>query len=715
MTHTDEHLSFESAVALHLNGDLSGAEAAYRQLLADDQSHPEAANNLGLICLATDRVSEAMDWFNQAITVLPTFADAHNNLGLTLARQHQVHQAILRYQIAIAHQPAHASAYNNLGLAQQSLGQLSQAQTSFETSLRLNPNQADAANNLGNLMKEQGRIEEAVRFFQQAIRLNPSFAAAYNNLGVVLKEKDQNALAVDYYVRALQLQPHNPEVYNNLGVALYDMGNVDQAVQSFRKAFQLRAQLIRVSDPVRALCQMLIELKNIPVIYERTEDIAACRQRFEQHLDAALTLSRELLPVTPDEKQMILEILFKINNFYLSYQQQNDLPLQVKYADLLRTILRDEIAAFTPKTSRPTGGRIRLGVASGVLKNYNASNWSYDWLANLPPADYEFFAYSLNGPIDTLTNRFGALGHYRWLPFTEKDFLKALTVIRDDELDILLLPDVGITAVSKIISVFRLAPFQCTGWGHPMTTGSPAVDAYLSSALMEADDAAPHYTEQLVLLPNLGLFFNEPQPTATVSPSSFDLPTDRVIFGSVQSLFKYLPQDDYLYPAIAKQVPEAFFVFLSYNHAPVTDIFSRRLHRAFAAYGLDADHYVRVLPRMPHSRFQELLTVVRVNLDTLGWNGGNTTFFSLSMNCPVVTLPGNYMRGRHSCAMLELIGVPELIATSPEHYIELAARLATDNDFRTRMVSRIEQGKHRLYRDVDCIHALDTCFKTARP
>ena len=38
----------------------------------------------------------------------------------------------------------------------------------------------------------------------------------------------------------------------------------------------------------------------------------------------------------------------------------------------------------------------------------------------------------------------------------------------------------------------RLAPVQCVGWGHPVTTGSPNIDYYLSGD-METDESDSHY------------------------------------------------------------------------------------------------------------------------------------------------------------------------------------------------------------------------------
>src|SRR5262249_54411249 len=162
--------------------------------------------------------------------------------------------------------------------------------------------------------------------------------------------------------------------------------------------------------------------------------------------------------------------------------QLNDKELQIAYANLVTEILRPEIGAFLKISRvRKFDPKIRIGIASELLGYHNGSYWAYNWIARLPQSDYQFFLYSLNGKIDDMTRRFARLGTYRWLPFRENDYIGSLSQIKEDNLDVLLLPDVGMGGAGKMISLARLAPIQCVGWGHPMTTGSANVDYYLSS------------------------------------------------------------------------------------------------------------------------------------------------------------------------------------------------------------------------------------------
>ena len=64
----------------------------------------------------------------------------------------------------------------------------------------------------------------------------------------------------------------------------------------------------------------------------------------------------------------------------------------------------------------------------------------------------------------------------------------------------------------------RLAPVQCSSWGHPETSGFPTIDYFLSSELMEPRNGKDHYSEELVLLPNLSVYLEPAEiPTQAFS------------------------------------------------------------------------------------------------------------------------------------------------------------------------------------------------------
>jgi len=185
-----------------------------------------------------------------------------------------------------------------------------------------------------------------------------------------------------------------------------------------------------------------------------------------------------------------------------------------------------------------------------------------------------------------------------------------------------------------------------------------------------------------------------------------------VVFGSVQSLFKYLPQYDYIYPEIARRVPNALFVFGGNKSEVVTEKFGKRLEKVFDAAGVSFKEHVKIIPRMDLLAFVRLLGIIDVNLDSIGWSGGITSLRSIAVDLPIVSMPGEFMRGRHTYAMYKMIGLDELIANSLEEYIDLAVKMGTDKSYRDSLSRKIAENKHKLYHDLECVQALDRFFKS---
>ena len=98
--------------------------------------------------------------------------------------------------------------------------------------------------------------------------------------------------------------------------------------------------------------------------------------------------------------------------------------------------------------------------------------------------------------------------------------------MKADGLHFLLLPDVGMSASSRVLSQYRIAPIQLASWGHPDTTGSSNIDYFLSGELLEVPGADDHYSEELIRLPNTTRFIE--RIDIGEYRASFDLPADRV-------------------------------------------------------------------------------------------------------------------------------------------------------------------------------------------
>ena len=73
----------------------------------------------------------------------------------------------------------------------------------------------------------------------------------------------------------------------------------------------------------------------------------------------------------------------------------------------------------------------------------------------------------------------------------------------------------------------------------------------------------------------------------------------------------------------------------------------------------------------------------------------------------MVTLAGPLMRGRHAAAIFRMMGIEETITDTVDQYVACAVDLGRDAARRLRLRTTIAASKHRLYRDRNCISALE--------
>jgi predicted O-linked N-acetylglucosamine transferase (SPINDLY family) len=100
-------------------------------------------------------------------------------------------------------------------------------------------------------------------------------------------------------------------------------------------------------------------------------------------------------------------------------------------------------------------------------------------------------------------------------------------------------------------------------------------------------------------------------------------------------------------------------------------------------------------------------------LDSIGWSGCNSTLESLAHNRPIVTFAGELMRGRHTAAILQMMGLGETTARTVDDYVAIAVRLGRSAAERAAVSARIAAGKHRVYGDRACIAALEAFLDDA--
>jgi hypothetical protein len=132
---------------------------------------------------------------------------AYNNGGFALMDKGRIDEAIEYFQIAIRLDPTYEKAFNNLGLAYKSKGLYDKAAEEFMTALRLKPDDPEVHNNLGVAYRYKGMYEEAIEQHRIALNLNPAYAEAHFNLGVIYLESGAFDKAREEFEAGLKIKP----------------------------------------------------------------------------------------------------------------------------------------------------------------------------------------------------------------------------------------------------------------------------------------------------------------------------------------------------------------------------------------------------------------------------------------------------------------------------------------------------------------------------
>jgi predicted O-linked N-acetylglucosamine transferase (SPINDLY family) len=730
----------QAAINLHQRGDLHQAEGIYRQVLQDDPSNFDALNLLGVVAYQAGKFDDAVRLIRRAIEIKPDVPDFYNNLGNALRLLGKVEEAVSSFRTALSLAPRFAEALNNLGLALRDQGRSDEAARALRKALKISPRLPDAHNSLGMALLDQGKSDEAIRCFRQAVRLKPDYAEAFNNLGLALKAHGKAEDAQRCYDDALRLNPGLAEAHNNLGTVHREAGRYQDAAACYQQALRLNPAMVEAHSNLGAFCheQGLLKeaaghyeralalrpdsapalwgrcMAQLEILHETSEAIHDSRKRYRkmlEHLGGAIRLD------SPGGIVTAAKVVGGAQPFYLAYQGEVDRDLQRLYGDI---VFRIQSARF-PQWSKPRpmppaapGERLRVGIVSGYFCYH--SNWKIPikgWVENLDRHRFELYGYHTGRKKDAETES-AKKSFVRFVddPLSIDGLCESILSAR---LHVLIYPEVGMDPATVQLAALRLAPVQCVSWGHPNTSGLPTLDYYLSSDLMEPPDGEEHYSERLVRLPNLSIHYAPPEINpAAVDRSHFGLRDDSLVYFCAQSLFKYLPQHDEVFPRIAKLAGPCRFVFLEYGKSgEINRRFLARLEKAFAAHGLRAGDYVALLPQQDPPHYQALNLLTDVFLDSMEWSGCNSTLEAISFARPIVTLPGRLMRGRHTYAILTMMGLRETIAESVDDYVRIAVRLGTDAGWRHQVSDSIRTSATRLYRDMEAVHGLERFLEVA--
>ncbi len=281
---------FKAAVALHVAGDLTGAERAYRRFLIDAPRHAAAHNNLGSILATRDELGAALACYATAAELDANYGEAFHNFGLVLTMIEQPAEAIAPLEQAVRLEPRRVNWWRTLGNARTATGDHDGAVAAYDRALALDAADATTLANRAVALRCLGRYNEAIANSEAALDAEPRAIDVWTNLGTLHREVRNFAASLAALHRAMAVDPAH-------GVAVTEIANTLAAMN-------------RLPDARRAAEWATAEFDALPQAWSALAMVA-----FEQgDYEAARTAFASAMALRPDDASVnwnlaILELL----------------------------------------------------------------------------------------------------------------------------------------------------------------------------------------------------------------------------------------------------------------------------------------------------------------------------------------------------------------------------------------------------------------------
>jgi predicted O-linked N-acetylglucosamine transferase (SPINDLY family) len=694
---------FEHAVQLHPDN------ARYRQRLGETLArlgqvkngleHLLAAHRLtpkdpGVLCSLSGGYVKAGNWQKaktvlQQVVRLPHPLAAHYCL-LGLACQHlgELDEALAAFNKATTLTPRFPDTWLSLGHLHLQKQQLEQAETCAQKLHNLAPQSASTADLAGELAMARGNHREAANFFRQAAEQTANSAPeqekaqAQTKLAIALVLCGDALPAIDAMERAHQLGVCEDWILEKLGF----MFTVKHRSAAARENLEMAVE--RNPDNLNAWNTLI-------VIYARQGESEKVRQAVDTILakdpDNVFALSN-LAGWYNDQGRHdeALELLARACNIdplnHGPYSKALWIMLSAssaRAADILALARSMDAHIFRPllhqddfaDRDRSPSRRLRIGWLSSDMCQHPVAAFVLPFLLHINHDVLETFIYYNRSEEDSVTRRIKPCAD-KWRDVVDIGDSALAELIRGDEIDILIELN-GYTENNRVAAAaHKPAPIQVAWLGFPGTSGMTAMD-YIFVPPDPVLEQRGWSSETPWPLPDCyGVRAN-----ISSTPIEPGLPCERLqkpfTFACLNHFRKVSTQALELWSRILVQVPEARLILVAIggkDDATIQFLKSRFERHGVAPEQLDIRGYVK------QEKYFESYNEIDLGLDPFPFNGGTTGYDSIWMGVPFVTFPGEHLSARMGKAILENVGLYELVADSPDAYVNIAVALARDHE-----------------------------------
>ncbi|WP_422361022.1 tetratricopeptide repeat protein [Reichenbachiella sp.] len=576
------------------------------------------------------------------------------------------------------------------GLLYKQQHQLKPAFDALNKARQLDPTNAEILKRFAELLSDLGQNRDAFIAYKKAMELAPDDAEILNNFGGLLLENRQFEEAIPLLMRSAEVDPMQQSAFVNLGLAYEHAGDIPAAKKVYARIIERLEEDDLFKLHIKTMC---------PNIAPSNEEI----EKYRRETKSTLQQYDQLVPMSlPIEK---VEQSYAFPSFSFTYQGKNVKEIKSLWGDFYAK--RIQPVNLEPKNAKPKVGFLvtqsHEGVfmkdAGGIIRNLSTEKFDIVVLAN-------------GGEALENIKAFVGRKEVAYVSFS-KQLSQAIQEVAALNFDFLYYWEIGSDSLNYFLPFYQLARVQISSWGSAFTSGNPRVNYYWSSKWLENRGYEDHYSEQVVLFENLPTYYYRVgESIASKRRADFDLPEDRRIYLCVQSMSKIHPDFDELLLGILERDDKALICLTTPKQEKLVEQLLNRFKLTLNEY-IDR---IRIIRRIPHQEYLQLIKLADVCLDPPHYSGANTTYETLQMGVPVVTLPGKFQRGKYTEAIYRILNLEEYIPKDSKEYVDLAVQLAADKGKRRQLIERYNTHASRLFEQRGVIDEIEqfllNTFKT---
>jgi len=498
----------------------------------------------------------------------------------------------------------------------------------------------------------ENRYADALTPLDQLLELRPQWPQGWANRAWLLRHlaRAQDGLAPAH--RALDLDPNCPDAHHILALCLYDLGRIDEALPSAQTAVKLNPRDASYRNTLGLI------LKEDGQIEPAIDQLHAAVEIEPQNpiIHGGLVY---LLEFDPRSTARSL----------LAHQRQ----WNQRHAVLLKRFIRPHA------NDRDPDRRLRIAYVSPYFWEHAESFYVVPLLESHDPAQVEIHCYSDSNRPDAATQRLKSAAH-AWHDIVGFTHQQLAEKIRADRIDIAIDLSMHMASSRALTFALKPAPVQIAWLAYPGGIGLDAIDYRITDPFLDPPELGDSdYHEKSIRLPSTWVCYDP----MSDQPPAIRRPPGPICFGSLNNPCKLTDSLLQLWAAVLRAVPDSQILIQAISSAH-----RDRIRSTFQSQGVPPAR-VHFAPRFPRREYLRAYDSIDICLDPFPANGGTTSYDALWMGVPLITLPGQTAIGRAGVSILQNVGLPDLIAKSPDDFVKSAANLAADTARLTNLRSTL--------------------------